>query len=158
MRIALFVFAVSMVFAPGFVSAQSNCEGCSPGLLSGEQYRPDDPWTRGRIWLRQTGHFGLFYNCDCEEKKRNSPFICWKKSDSPFPGGRLLKSLQSDWWDMRQRILDGTECCCGDRRKREPGKSCHCGGRQPQHNSVVLEAVASSESAASPARARTTTR
>lgn len=118
---------ISILLLPQCGFAQDDCESCSEGLGAGSQYAPDDPWTRGRWWLRQTGHFGKFYNCDCEEKKRCSPYICWKKSDSPFTGGRFFQSLKCDWLSMKQRIIDGSECCGGKRCRKQPGKSCHCG-------------------------------
>lgn len=43
------------------------------------QYGPHDPWTVGVVMRHQTGHSGLFYNCDCEEHKRLSPYIRWER-------------------------------------------------------------------------------
>lgn len=45
-------------------------------------YSPDDPWTRSAVYRNHVGHFGLFYNCDGEEAKRCSPYICWKSQDN----------------------------------------------------------------------------
>ena len=75
---------------------KNECESCEAGRRSGSQYCSEDPWIRGRIWLKQTGHFGWFYNCDCEEDKRKSPYICWKKSDSPFSGERFFECIRCD--------------------------------------------------------------
>lgn len=75
-------------------------------------YSPDDPWTRSRIWRRHTGHFGKFYNCDCEEQKRYSPYICWKNADCPFVDEGWLFHKQRTRQRIRQRIADGS-CACG---------------------------------------------
>ena len=72
------------------------------------KYSPDDPWTRSRIWWRHTGHFGKFYNCDCEEQKRYSPYICWKNADCPWVGEGLLYQWRRDRSRIRQRIADGS--------------------------------------------------
>ena len=74
------------------------------------QYAPCDPWTRSHLFNRQTKHSGLAYNCDGEESKRNSPYICWKthyENDLPTRVG---------WWnrlsrtaaEVKQRIADGS--------------------------------------------------
>jgi len=82
------------------------------------KYSPSDPWTRSRIWRRHTGHFGKFSNCDCEEQKRYSPYICWKNADFPFVGEGLFFQWHRDVQRIRQRIADG---------------SCHCGCQHGDH-------------------------
>lgn len=73
------------------------------------QYAPNDPWTRSNLFHRHTKHYGLTYNCDGEECKRNSPYIYWKthhENDLPQRTG---------WWQhisqtasaIKQRIADG---------------------------------------------------
>ncbi len=42
------------------------------------QYRVSDPWDRGLVFRRHIGHAGFFYNCDNEQCKRQSPYICFK--------------------------------------------------------------------------------
>ena len=76
------------------------------------QYSPDDPWTRSRIWRRHTGHWGRFYNCDCEEQKRYSPYICWKNAECPYVGESWRHRWQRDRARIWQRINDGScnEC------------------------------------------------
>ncbi|WP_148618946.1 hypothetical protein [Mariniblastus fucicola] len=78
------------------------------------QYAPDDPATRSRLFNLQTGHAGAFYNCDGEECKRNSPYICWKTGQDD--------KLHCTFWDVlqwrtdrdriAQRICDGAGACC----------------------------------------------
>jgi hypothetical protein len=56
----------------------------------------------------------LFYNCDGEEDKRNSPYICWKthyEKDLP-PRRGLWRGLKIDISQVRQRIRDGAGDCC----------------------------------------------
>ncbi len=96
-------------------------------------YQPSDPWTRGRWFNTQTGNSGWFYNCDGEQAKRNSPYICWKPDDEP-----MLPPLVAPWttWrqqlgDVRQRIYDGScgdQCCtCADcRQARRNGQQGGC--------------------------------
>lgn len=77
-------------------------------------YAPCDPWTRGKVFNLQTGNAGLFYNCDGEEDKRNSPYICWKthhEKDLP-PRRGLWRGLKMDVEQVRQRIRDGAGACC----------------------------------------------
>ena len=106
-------------------SCQSGCQSCEEGRRAGSQYRPEDPWQRGRIWLKQTGHFGWFYNCDGEEEKRNSPYLCWKKSGSPYSGERFFECIRCDIERIKQRIADGSSNCCGNRFRKQPAKSRH---------------------------------
>ena len=82
------------------------------------QYSPDDPWKRGVIFNMQTGNFGRYYNCDGEECKRYSPYICWKVHDEPdfLPIFNIRANLRNDISSVRQRIIDGTSGCfcnCG---------------------------------------------
>ena len=88
-------------------------------------YRPDDPWTRGKVFNLQTGHAGLFHNCDGEECKRNSPYICWKRDYEkmfPTPLG-LWGHTKKTYTDVKQRIRDGAGACARD---------CTCSKCQPQ--------------------------
>ncbi len=80
------------------------------------QYSPDDPWQRGNVFRMQTGHSGLFRNCDNEELKRFSPYICWKVHHEPdFPGLRGARAFFSlDLCEVKQRIRDGAGCCAGN--------------------------------------------
>jgi len=78
------------------------------------QYAPDDPSTRSRLFNLHTGHAGAFYNCDGEEDKRNSPYICWKTGH----GDRLHRTFwdvlqwKRDRSEIAQRICDGAGTCC----------------------------------------------
>lgn len=79
------------------------------------RYQPSDPWVRSRMFNLHTGNGGLFYNCDGEQSKRNSPYICWKphfENDFP-PFGGLWCHIKEDVEAVRQRILDGSCCDTG---------------------------------------------
>jgi hypothetical protein len=72
------------------------------------RYQPTDPWDRGVIFRNQTNHGGLFYNCDQEECKRDSPYICWKSATT----GR---QSNLDYWrrqaaKLKWRVNAG-KCC-----------------------------------------------
>ncbi len=79
-------------------------------------YTPTDPNERGRIFNMHTGHGGAFYNCDDEEAKRNSPYICWKGTYQKSTRHRgLWRGLQMDISEVKQRIHDGgCGTCQGD--------------------------------------------
>ena len=89
---------------------------CGGGVEEGEvQYSPDDPSTRSRLFNLQTGHAGAFYNCDGEESKRYSPYICWKNgpSDAQLHRPRWdILQWGRDHDEIRQRICDGAGACC----------------------------------------------
>ena len=127
MKISYAVLVLVLIL-PLWSHAQDCCDHCDSSCEITRQTHPDDPWTQGRLWLRQTGHFGKFYNCDCEEEKRFSPYICWKESASPklFSGHRWLEQVKCDLRDIKQRIIDGSASCCGRRNQKTPSKSCHC--------------------------------
>jgi hypothetical protein len=72
------------------------------------RYTPNDPCTRSWVRHWQTGHAGLFYNCDGEERKRCSPYICWKHADPPWPCETIRKNVPRDLYRIRQRIRDGS--------------------------------------------------
>lgn len=77
-------------------------------------YAPNDPTYRGKVFNLHMGHAGLFHNCDGEEDKRNSPYICWKthtELDLP-PRRGLWRGLKMDIAKVQQRILDGAGACC----------------------------------------------
>ena len=89
---------------------------------SGERifnYQPSDPQYRGKAFNIHTKHYGRFYNCDHQEDKRHSPYICWKphyENDFP-PRVGFCQRLLSDIEEVKQRIRDGaagcdSSCCC----------------------------------------------
>lgn len=91
-------------------------------------YRPDDPWKRGKVFNLQTGHAGLFYNCDNEECKRNSPYICWKEDYEkmfPTPLG-LIGRIKRDCERVKQRVRDGAGACARDRNCQECADTGSC--------------------------------
>lgn len=73
------------------------------------QYSPDDPWSTGRVYRNHTGHGGLFYNCDCEEEKRYSPYIYWQSEHCQQPETLKAKLCDIQWQlnEVRQRIRWG---------------------------------------------------
>ena len=94
-------------------------------------YQPTDPQYRGKVFNIHTGHYGKFYNCDGEENKRNSPYICWKphhEKDFPTRLG-FCENLRRDIAEINQRLNDGAGAC------RQ--KNCNC--NQCQQAAVVTQ-------------------
>jgi len=100
------------------------------------QYAPGDPWTRSKLFNRQTKHYGFGYNCDGEECKRNSPYICWKThTEKDLPS-------RTGWWqrlnqtaaEVKQRIAEGSCIACAEAdpcqrcQQRKCGGCCDCQG------------------------------
>ncbi len=93
------------------------------------QYAPDDPTTRSRLFTLHTGHAGAFYNCDGEECKRNSPYICWKTAHGDRMHRTFWDVLQwdRDRLDIAQRICDGGCCATKTAKTRKKLKTpCGC--------------------------------
>ncbi len=83
------------------------------------QYGPSDPWTRSKLFQVHTNHYGWFYNCDDEECKRNSPYICWKlHHEEDIPNHMTcLERIRHEVRQVKQRIIDGAGMCA-------PGCAC----------------------------------
>ncbi len=120
-------FAVCSVNCPQQAHGQvSHTINAAPSL----QYAPGDPWTRGKLFNLQTKHFGFGYNCDDEECKRNSPYICWKNQtadDLPTRKG-WWQRLSQTTAEIKQRIADGNCVQCAE---ADPCIGCQqqkCGG------------------------------
>lgn len=91
------------------------------------RYQPNDPWHRSILYRLQTGHYGRFYNCDNEEQKRCSPYICWKNSDCPtIPKKNCLDCINDEIFKVKRRICDGAGPCCCAGQSPEPHQSCSC--------------------------------
>lgn len=78
------------------------------------QYQPSDPFVRSKLFKTHIGHGGWFYNCDNQEAKRNSPYICWKvhhECDLP-PKMRCIDRINCELAEIKQRIYDGAGACC----------------------------------------------
>ncbi len=107
------VMAAILAASCGMPTASALCQEVRHAIrdyFSGPiTYSPFDPETRSKVFQAHTGHSGLFYNCDGEECKRNSPYICWKtNSDSLIPPRRgLWRGAKLDLAEVRQRIYDG---------------------------------------------------
>lgn len=69
---------VSVFLLSSVCATPCNAQGFFQDYFSSNTYSPSDPWIKGRIFRTHTGHDGLYYNCDEEESKRNSPYIYWK--------------------------------------------------------------------------------
>lgn len=84
-----------------------------PGPIS---YAPSDQDTRSKRLRLQTGHYGMFYNCDNEECKRNSPYICWNSQHKADWYCGWKAAWRKDRNDIVQRLLDGScqSCDCQD--------------------------------------------
>ena len=89
-------------------------------------YSPDDPCQRSKWFRLQTGHFGYAYNCDSEECKRNSPYICWTApTNHPLPPiHRWVKEARCDLREALGRIADGSCAHCESECSRCGGSGC----------------------------------
>ncbi len=94
-----------------------------PGPIS---YSPSDPQTRSKRFKMQTGHFGLFYNCDREESKRNSPYICWKSQHCADWRNGACASCKRDRADIKQRLIDGSCSSCQTNVAKQNCGCCSC--------------------------------
>ncbi|MEM7785880.1 MAG: hypothetical protein AAF623_21205 [Planctomycetota bacterium] len=106
------------------------------------QYQPSDPFVRSKIFKTHIGHGGLFYNCDGEENKRCSPYICWKihdEYDLP-PRQPFFRMLRCEIDEIKQRIIDGAGPCYDD--------SCGCDDCQQasSHSAYAAETAAKTRS------------
>ena len=102
-------------------------------------YSPHDPNFRGKVFLVHTKHYGAFYNCDGEENKRNSPYVCWKPHHERVFPPRLgfWENLRRDIAEVKQRINDGgcgacpANCTCATCQQAKQGQpvvqnNCNC--------------------------------
>ncbi|MFK7766008.1 MAG: hypothetical protein AB8B55_02115 [Mariniblastus sp.] len=96
-------------------------------------YQPNDPWYRGKLFNIHTKHYGMFYNCDGEEAKRNSPYLCWKAHhEKDFPTRyRALDIARYDLAIIQRRIRDGAGDCiqgceCQSCQSAPVASSCNC--------------------------------
>lgn len=121
-KVAFSTALLSCVFVCGLASEVCFAQW-NPSLIRADygknsqiQYSPDDPSTRSRLFKLQTGQAGAFYNCDGEEDKRNSPFICWKSSNGEHCRRTFLDVLdwRGDRAEIFQRICDGVGGCCSE--------------------------------------------
>lgn len=81
------------------------------GRKAPASFSPSDPWERGYVFRNQTGHGGLFYNCDGQEEKRHLPWIHWC---GPTPERPCIENLVKDWRcqvsEVKQRVRWGKGC------------------------------------------------
>jgi hypothetical protein len=101
-------------------------------------YSPDDPFTKGLVYRLQTGQAGKYFNCDCEEEKRYSPYIYWQtvcNHTHPVPYCRVLLR---DLHEVKERVRAGA--CRG-------GQNCQCQDCQSRNSGYYLAAQAGADSA-----------
>ncbi len=72
------------------------------------QYSPRDPWTVGVVMRNQMGYGGLFYNCDCEEQKRFSPYIEWNRQPCVECNNGFCAVVRQQIDEVCQRVRTGT--------------------------------------------------
>jgi hypothetical protein len=103
---------------------------------TGDSYSAASPNSGTRRFAIDTGHFGRFYNCDCEESKRNSPYIHWKAVDRCETRRTSWAVFCHDLDEVKARVRAGRCCpacwpnwlcpdCGGDR-----GNACGVGTNQ----------------------------
>lgn len=102
-------------------------------------YSPADPFTKGWVYRLQTGQAGKYFNCDCEEEKRYSPYIYWQtvcNHTHPVPYCRvLLRDLE----EVKGRVRAGA--CRG-------GQNCQCEQCQDVTSGYYLAEQAEAQTAA----------
>lgn len=107
------LFSGYFCLAPDANAQQSNNpnENCA----AAEIYQPSDPWTRGKLYNIQTGNSGLFFNCDGEQAKRNSPYIYWQPiTEKALPTRKgIWRSIKQDIAEVKQRVSDSSCCDLG---------------------------------------------
>ncbi len=118
--VSVFTFVCLMGLVAPFAAAQGPIRNLTremqlqradyPGPIA---YAPTDQDTRSKRLRMQTGHYGLFYNCDDEECKRNSPYICWNSQHKADWYGGWKNAWRKDRNDIVQRLLDGGCADCG---------------------------------------------
>ncbi|MFM7118611.1 MAG: hypothetical protein ACKO0N_18445 [Planctomycetota bacterium] len=81
-------------------------------------YSPDDPFTKGLVYRLQTGQAGKYFNCDCEEEKRYSPYIYWQTVCNHTHPKPYCTVLLRDLHEVKERVRAGA--CRG-------GQNCTCG-------------------------------
>lgn len=86
-------------------------------------YSPDDPFTKGLVYRLQTGQAGKYFNCDCEEEKRYSPYIYWQTVCNHTHPKPYCTVLLRDIHEVKERVRAGA--CRG-------GQNCTCGQCQQQ--------------------------
>lgn len=72
------------------------------------QYGPKDPWTVGWVMRTQMGYGGMFYNCDCEEQKRFSPYIDWNRQACVTCQNGPLAQVHQQIYEIEQRVRTGS--------------------------------------------------
>lgn len=117
-------------------------------------YQPDDPEFRSKMFKIHTGHYGKFYNCDGQEDKRYSPYICWKTHhENNFPTKMGIRErIGYDIAEVKQRLIDGAGACqvgcrCNDCIAVDPVQnSCNCAecNLPASNNSTTKGSMASS--------------
>ncbi len=76
------------------------------------QFAPETPWEVGKVLKIHIGHGGRFYNCDCQENKRHSPYIYWQCQSPMCTKQRhpVLCDIKQQWHEVKQRVRWGKGC------------------------------------------------
>lgn len=77
---------------------------------TGDSYSAASPNCGTRRFAIDTGHFGRFYNCDCEEAKRSSPYIQWKSVNRCETRRTGWSVFRHDLDEVHARVRAG-RCC-----------------------------------------------
>ena len=72
------------------------------------QYGPRDPWEVGVVLRNQAGWGGAFYNCDCEEHKRMSPYIHWEQQPTVCCPHGHCSDIKQQINEVKQRVRTGS--------------------------------------------------
>lgn len=99
MRQTLLLFVAGLAFLVG--AKTSFAQNCWADYVRNvpRQYDPHDPWTVGVVMRNQIGWGGMFFNCDCEEDKRLSPYIHWEQQPT-------VCCPHCHCWDIKQQIFE----------------------------------------------------
>ncbi len=120
-RLALTLLFPAVLFSFTVETRAQLIPGVSVKTTRVDTYAPESPWSNGYLFQNWIGHGGKFYNCDCEEEKRFSPYIHWKTvthCETPRVGWNILKH---DIDEVRARVRTGKclpacwpRVCCPD--------------------------------------------
>lgn len=104
--------AVMVALAATLVSGQLTAQNVIADYVCNapRQFCPDDPWTTGLVFRTQIGYAGCYFNCDCEEQKRYSPYIYWQCQTPCMNSCPLLRNVRQQFCDVKQRIRWGKGC------------------------------------------------
>gem|GEM_PF-5757339 len=105
-----FALTLAVLMVATSIPATGMCQQ-SPGLSittsQTDNYNPDTPWSNGKVFKMWIGHGGKFYNCDCEEDKRFSPYIQWKSVTHCEKFRGPVSAFYPDIQEVKARVRAG---------------------------------------------------